>query len=152
MLDLYEEFRLLTRALGEAEIDYALCGGLAMAVYSIPRATVDIDLMIEPGSLDRVKEAAGNLGFTMEAKPMTFAGGRVEIQRLTKLDPDSEDVLMLDLVLVTPATRGAWQTRTRVAWGGGELTVVSREGLIELKSIRGSAVDREDISRLRGKG
>jgi hypothetical protein len=120
------------------------------AVHAIPSATVDIDLMIEHGSLDEVSKVVGNLGYTVEAKPMTFAEGKVQIRRFTKLDQDSEDVLMLDLRLVTPAVREAWQTRTRLAWGGGELVVVSREGLIQLKSIRSSAVDQEDISKLRG--
>jgi len=150
VLDLYNEFRSLTQAIGDAGIEYALCGGLAMAVHAIPRATVDIDLMIEPGSLDEVRKVVGNLGYTVEAKPMAFAEGKVQIRRFTKLDPDSEDVLMLDLLLVTPAVREAWQTRARLEWGGGELMVVSREGLIQLKSIRGSAVDQEDISTLRG--
>ncbi len=133
-----------------AGIDYALCGGLAMAVHSIPRATVDIDLMIDPESLAAVKAVAGNLGFTVEANPMAFADGTIQIRRLTKLDPDSDDLLMLDLLLVTPAIRGVWETRKRLEWGGGELSVVSREGLIELKSIRGGAVDLEDIAKLKG--
>ena len=46
MLDLYEELRKITSALNEPQIEYALCGGLAMAIYDRPRATVGIDLMI----------------------------------------------------------------------------------------------------------
>ena len=38
MLDLYEEFRKLIGALDERHVDYALCGGIAMAVYDYPRA------------------------------------------------------------------------------------------------------------------
>jgi len=40
MLDLYEELKAIISALEENGIDYALCGGLAMAVYGAPRATV----------------------------------------------------------------------------------------------------------------
>jgi hypothetical protein len=41
MLDIYEEFLKLVEALNERAIDYALCGGMAMAVHGLPRATVD---------------------------------------------------------------------------------------------------------------
>jgi len=37
MFDLYYEFRKLVEALDEHQIDYALCGGLAMAVYDRAR-------------------------------------------------------------------------------------------------------------------
>ena len=46
MLDLYEEFRAVVTALEDRDIDYAVCGGLAVAVYTEPRATVDIDLLV----------------------------------------------------------------------------------------------------------
>jgi hypothetical protein len=38
MFDLYDEFRKLIAALDKQHIDYALCGGIAMAVYDHPRA------------------------------------------------------------------------------------------------------------------
>ena len=40
-LDLFDEFRKLTAQLGAAEIDYAIAGALAVAVYGAPRATTD---------------------------------------------------------------------------------------------------------------
>ncbi|NOT58834.1 MAG: hypothetical protein HOP19_01280 [Acidobacteria bacterium] len=46
MLNLYEELKLLIARLNESGESYALCGGLAMAVHGVPRATVDIDLLI----------------------------------------------------------------------------------------------------------
>ncbi|MEP6912666.1 MAG: hypothetical protein ABI923_07920 [bacterium] len=49
MFDLYYEFRKLIATLDEHQIDYALCGGIAMAIYDRPRATVDIDLLIYQG-------------------------------------------------------------------------------------------------------
>ena len=53
MLDLYDELRNLIAALDEHEIQYALCGGIAMAIYNRPRATVDIDLLIGEDSLSK---------------------------------------------------------------------------------------------------
>ena len=40
MFDLYREFQSLISALANSHIEYALCGGLAMAVYDHPRATI----------------------------------------------------------------------------------------------------------------
>ena len=38
MLDLYEEFLRLVEGLVQRSINYALCGGLAVAVHGSPRA------------------------------------------------------------------------------------------------------------------
>ena len=55
MLDLYDEFKALISALAIRKIVYALCGGLAMAVYGVQRATVDIDLLIIAADLDDIE-------------------------------------------------------------------------------------------------
>lgn len=88
------------------------------------------------------------LGYTIEANPMTFAKGAVEIHRLSKLDTDAGDVLLLDLLLVTPQIETAWKSRTEVEWENIGLQIVSPEGLIALKSLRRNAQDVEDIRRL----
>ena len=150
MLDLYEEFAALIDALEASGAEYAVCGGLAMAIHGLPRATVDVDLMAPAQAGERVLEVAHKLGYTTPAAPMTFAAGAVEIRRVTKIDSTSRDLLSLDLLLVTPATESAWQTRTRVRWERGEVWVVSRQGLISLKRLRGSGQDQDDIRRLEG--
>lgn len=148
MLDLLEELVTLIDALESRRIEYAVCGGLAMAIWGLPRATVDIDLLVEPGSLGAIEEVAAFHGYTFKANPMTFSGGAIVIHRVTKIDPDGGDVLMLDLLLVTPAVTDAWQNRTRVQWDHGVMSVVSREGLVKLKSYRSSGIDLDDIKRL----
>jgi hypothetical protein len=149
MLDLYDEFNKVVTLLAEHTIDYALCGGLALAVYGIPRATIDIDLLIMPESLETVMPLARELGYKKETLPMRFTDRGIEIRRVSKIDPDSGDILMLDLLLVTPAILPVWKSRKEVAWEHGTLWVVSRDGLMALKSLRGSGQDLEDISRLK---
>lgn len=149
MFDLYEEFKSIVSALEEGGIEYAVCGGLAMAVHGFPRATIDIDLLIRPEQLEEAKRTARSLGFTIEAFPMTFAKGAVEIRRLSKIDPDTGIVLSLDMLLVTPQIVDIWQSRGEVEWESGRLMVVSRRGLIALKSGRSSLQDLADIQRLR---
>ena len=135
--------------LQEEGIEHALCGGLAMAVYGLPRATIDIDLVVIPQDLERFRAAVARLGFDLPSHPMTFRGGEVEIRRVSKLHPSGE-VLMLDALLVTPVIEDAWRTRQAMAWDFGTISVVSKEGLIALKTLRSSGQDLDDINRLRG--
>jgi hypothetical protein len=148
MLDLFDEFSALVAALEAEPVDYAVCGGLAMAIHALPRATIDIDLLIRPEDLAVVMRIANRLGYRFEASPIRFRGGEVDIRRVTKIDPESGDTLMLDLLLLTTATADAWQGRQALAWEGGTVRVVSRQGLIALKSLRASGQDLDDIALL----
>jgi hypothetical protein len=148
MIDLAEEFEAVISALAEHGIEYAVCGGLAMAIHGLPRATVDIDLLIPAESEERVYAVVEPLGFRIRANPMHLDQGRMEIRRISKIDP-AGDTLMLDLLLVTPALENVWRDRTTIESDFGPISVVSREGLIELKSGRMSGVDQDDIKRLR---
>ncbi len=148
MLDLYEELRKLIAALDANEISYALCGGIAMAIYNRPRATVDIDLLIAAESLDRVREIAKELEYTIRGLDMTFANEAIEIRRVSKIDKETGFVLSLDMLLVTPEIRPIWDSRVQANWEGGKLSVVSRDDLIALKKLSGRPQDLADISAL----
>ena len=149
IMDLLEELSQLCGKLRTEGIDYALCGGLAMAVYAFPRATLDIDIVIEPDALERAKEVANELGFGIDAGLMGFRDGAIQIHGLTKIASESTHPLALDMLLVTPPILHIWESREYVSWERGELPVVSLEGLIELKSMRGSGQDLDDIEYLR---
>ena len=149
-MDILEELKAVTTTFDQEGVDYALCGGLAMAVYDLPRATLDIDLLIQLDSRFRAKRAVEPLGFTLSASPVEFHGGKIQIYRLCKIDPETGEELILDLLLVTPETASAWANRREVEWEGRALKVVSPEGLILLKSFRRSGKDQDDIEHLRG--
>lgn len=148
MLDLYEELRSLIAALDKHEIEYALCGGIAMAIFGRPRATVDIDLLIVAETLDEVIELAKALKYTVRGLDMSFANDAIEIRRVSKIDQETGFVLSLDMLLVTPQIQEVWDSRVRADWEGGKLSVVSRDGLIALKKLGGRPQDFADISTL----
>ncbi len=149
MLDLIEELRRIVAAFDENGVQYALCGGLALAVHGAPRATIDIDLMIQPEARPTAQQAARRLGYTLAAEAMAFSGGAIQIQRVSKLDhPASSDVLILDLILATEELADVWRDRQAVAWEYGTIWVVDRPGLVKMKSMRGSGQDLDDIARL----
>jgi acetolactate synthase regulatory subunit len=148
MLDITDEFRQLVAVFDEHKIEYALCGGMAMAVHQRPRMTIDIDVLIQAESLDRVVAIAKEQGYNIRGMDMSFASGAVEIRRVSKIDTDAGDLLSLDLLLVTPQLRPVWDSRIEAEWEGGTFSVVSRAGLIALKQFRSSGQDLDDIKAL----
>ena len=148
MLDLYEELGAIVAVLNARRLDYALCGGLALAVHGFVRATVDIDLLVPRDAADSIEAAVADLGYRIKARPMTFSDGAVQIRRISKIDSTDGDTMILDLLLVTPASEHVWASRQQLTWLGQSISVVSRDGLVTLKRYRSSAQDLVDIERL----
>jgi len=148
MIDIHDELRRLIAKLDEQNIEYALCGGMAMAVHQRPRFTIDIDLLIEAESLQSALDVAAALDYVIRGKDLSFANGAVEIRRVSKIDSKSGDLLTLDFLLVTPEVRVAWDSRVQAEWEGGTLSVVSATGLIAMKQLRRSGTDLDDIKAL----
>lgn len=147
VLDLYAELRRIVEALETSGITYALAGGLAVSIYTTPRATEDIDLLIDHTALARAVAALAPVGFQPTGAPMWVAGGRLEIQRLTKID--GADLLPLDLLLpVDPGLTAILDDRVAVNIEGARLWMVGIGGLRALKRLRGSAQDRADLEAL----
>lgn len=149
MANLIDEFIGLTETLNRKGIDYAVCGGWAMAIHGLPRATVDIDLLILSDDLEKVWAAATELGYDVEGLPLHFADGAIEIRRISKIDSATKRVFTLDFLLVTSALHEVWHGRELVKWEDGKTWVVSRDGLIKLKTISGREQDLLDIRKLR---
>jgi len=148
VLDLLEEFASLVGALERDGVEFAACGGLAMAIHARPRAPLDVDLLVPAPHLDPAKRVARALGYRIEAGPFWFADRAVEIHRLSKPDPETGDLLSVDLLVVTPALEAVWAGRERVRWECGCVPVVSRAGLVRMKRLRDSGQDRDDIAVL----
>ncbi len=152
MLDLYQELKKVVAALERQGIPYAICGGLAVSIHTEPRATEDLDLLVLAQDLGRCEAALRPLSFRRYGEPMKFAQGQVTVQRLLKIEPGADDQAVLDLLLVGPTVLDAvWQSRQGFEWEGMKVWVVSREGLIVLKRLRGSPQDLVDIARLERK-
>jgi hypothetical protein len=150
MFDLLDEFRKMVAALDSNQIEYALCGGMAMAIYGRARATVDIDLLLLSESLAAATATAAELGYNIRGLDLSFAKGAIEIRRVSKIDAESGHLLSLDLLLVTSQIQEIWDARVKAEWQHGTLSVVSLDGLIALKSLRNSAQDKADIAALEG--
>jgi hypothetical protein len=150
MADLLQEFDALVDALGGEGVQFAVCGGLALAIHARPRATIDIDLIAPAEEVGALAAVAARLGFERRLRePVRLAGGEIVMHRLTKITPGDPEVLILDVIEAGPGTAGAaWESRVSARWRGVAVPVVSREGLIALKRLRGSAQDAADIEAL----
>lgn len=148
MLDLYAELRRIAEALDRAEIRYALAGGIAVSIYATPRATEDIDVLLDRDDLGRTMTALAPLGFRPAGGPMRVAAGRLEIQRLIKID--GADLLPVDLLVAAhPELAALLIDRISVDLEeGGRLWVVGLDSLRTLKRLRGSAQDQADLEAL----
>ncbi|MBT3378556.1 MAG: hypothetical protein HN742_24880 [Lentisphaerae bacterium] len=154
MLRLLSELLTITDTLGEVDIPYALCGGMALAAHGHPRFTRDIDLLVEESAVDHVKHLAGELGYTLTAQPMTFgvqAGVPRTVHRVSKI-LDGGELLTLDLLVVSPELEEAWRSKAAYEIDGHTVYVVSRGGLVSMKRLAGRDQDGVDIRTLLGDG
>lgn len=147
MATLLDELSQLITALDANEIEYAVCGGLSLAIHGFVRATLDIDLLIQPESLEKTYKIGAEKGFDIRGLDISFKERAVELRRISKID-DTGEVLSLDLLLVTPQVQDVWDTRVKIEFLGNQLSVVSREGLIKMKTLAGRPQDLADIERL----
>jgi hypothetical protein len=150
MPSLFEEFRAIVAALAEASVPFAVCGGLAMSIHARPRATIDVDLLVPAEAIAALVDALAPLGYRWrESAPTRLAGGQVVMHWLTKIVTGDPDVMVLDVIEVRPGvTSQAWDSRVTAHWEKGDVTVVSRQGLIALKRLRGSPQDVADVRSL----
>lgn len=145
-VDLLAELTVIVQALDDAGIEYALCGGVALAVHGLPRATKDIDMLVREADIEVFRAVAKRLGFTFEALPMTFSSSGVTVRRFTKLSGPTP--LMLDALIADGPLAAVWDRREQLPYSGGTIWVVSREGLISLKLAAARPQDLVDVQRL----
>ena len=144
-MDLASELKAVVSALASHGIDYALVGGLAVAVWGAPRATKDIDLLILPEGLASAKAALRAIGYTLEAGLMDFSDG-MTMARVSKVRDG--DLMTVDLLLVNRNLQEAFEGRVTRMLGDVPLVVISREGLLQMKLTAGRPQDQMDVIKL----
>ncbi len=146
-MTLYEELRSVLQALDQAGVDYALVGGLAVALWGAPRATKDIDLLVRPADVERALAALRPKGFSLPALPFEFKDGNT-LQRVSRVD-EAGNVMTVDFMLVNQSLQPVWASRTRLPFADGEISVVSRDALINMKALAARPQDLADIQSLK---
>ena len=148
-MDLIRDFGALIDTFHRNGVEYAVCGGIAVTIYGYVRTTKDIDLLIRREDADRAVQLAAPIGFLDDSGSLSFESGTQRertVRRVVKID--GRDVLILDLLLVSPILEPAWQSRTQVEWEGRLVSIVSRDGLALMKTLAGRDQDLTDLRQL----
>lgn len=147
-MDILGEYTEFVKSLETEGIEYATCGGLAMAVHGYVRATKDLDFLIRPEDLNKAFVVARSLGFDIEGLPLEFDGGSFQLRRISKINKETKSLITVDFILVTEKIEDVWEDREHLDWESGSAWVVSRRGLIKMKTTAGRDQDLLDIRKL----
>ena len=148
-MNLTDELFQIAILLEKSKIEYAICGGLAVVIHGYPRLTRDIAIMISELDLDQTRDVLKDLGFTLSSGILPFDVGKPTEQRVFRLNKaQGNELLTLDLVLVTPFLEDVWSDRELHLIDGKRVSVVSRSGLAKMKRAAGRAQDLIDLSTL----
>lgn len=150
----------LFRALEKHRVRYLLVGGLAMNLHGVPRATMDVDLVLALDSANL--KAFLDMVETLRLKPVAPVNinGLLDPAQRQKwareknmiafaLRPPDAQGPTVDVLIDPPVEIEAALART--IWReveGVRIPLISVEDLIQLKEKSGRAQDRSDIEHL----
>jgi Nucleotidyltransferase of unknown function (DUF6036) len=124
------------------DVKYLVIGGIAAVLYGVPRATFDLDVLIEPTAenVERLLRAMREAGLGTASLTTVDDVISKEITIFT-------DRIRLDVQTSTPGIlfSEAWARRVTMNYKGQALEVVSLADLIASKRASGREVDLEDV-------
>jgi hypothetical protein len=129
----------------EHNVKYVVIGGIAAVLHGVPRATFDLDILIEatPDNAQRLLDAllAADLGTAALISANELLAHEITV---------FSDRVRIDVQTATPGLyfEDAWQNRETMEYQGQALYVVSRDDLIASKRAAGREVDLEDVRLL----
>jgi hypothetical protein len=135
----------LANVLDQYQVNYAVIGGLAAGYRTHPRATRDIDILLQVPQLvlPKVLETLEQNGFEFDLLPTIRAWIDHHMVVL------SYHGIRVDwLKAVIPAYAAVLERATDESWLGRRIRVASAEGLILMKLLAGRTQDWLDIENL----
>lgn len=127
------------------KVRYLVIGGIAAVLHGVPRATFDLDILIEA----KPENAKNLLEAFLDAKLGTAALTTPE-ELLSQEITIFKDRVRIDVQTSTPGIKfeEAWERRETMEYQKQKFYVVSREDLISSKRAAGRPVDLEDLRLL----
>ena len=147
-MNVFEEFKSLVLEFGKGKVRYALAGGVAMAFYTDPRFTRDIDLLIGPEDFEKTKGILENMGYFESAAPWTFRNVAIELHRFLKVETPEDEMIIDILIAKDDEVRRIIQDALEAESKEGSVMVANKKDLIWLKRMRDSKQDQADIEKL----
>ena len=146
-MNAFDEFIHVARLLKEANIPYAVVGGVALAFHGHPRFTQDIDLIVMGENIPNLTKTLGFIGYKSFTTSWKLAGSDFTLHRFLK--HSSENEMILDILEGSTGRISDIIGRSLTAVGDqGDIRVACKEDLIQLKRLRNSLQDQADIEKL----
>ena len=140
------ELKKIVKQLSQDGIEYAICGGMALAILGNPRATIDINIIVDTQSIDTLAKNLKFLNFEMNQNLLSL--GKISICRFYKIE-DSGETIVLDILFLPDSMNKIWETTEEIMINNLSLIIVSPNELISLKQLRNNLQDQADIEYLR---
>lgn len=127
------------------EVKYLVIGGVASVIYGVPRATFDLDILIEATTenAQRLLAALTEAGFGTATltNPEDLIAHEITV---------FNDRVRIDVQTSTPGIsfEDAWNRRKIITYQGQDFFILSKEDLIGTKRASGRDVDLEDVRLL----
>lgn len=145
---------LCTQALAKAGLAYAVCGGLALAAYGVPRETRDVDVAVVDATTIAAAAALTRAGLDVAVTFDDVQFGGLRLGRVTLLGglpdvaPEVKGLNVLDLVRPRSARYAAALVRRAVEGKirGVSIQVISLEDFVTLKVLASRDRDLEDAA------
>jgi hypothetical protein len=133
------------RSFQRHDVKYVVIGGIASVLHGVPRATFDLDILIEatPENAERLLNALLDAG--LGTASLTSAADLLA-HEITMF----KDRVRVDVQTSTPGLtfEEAWTHRQVVSYQGQSFFILSREDLIRSKRAAGREIDLEDVRLL----
>lgn len=133
------------RSFQEHEVKYVVIGGIASVLHGVPRATFDLDILIE-ATFDNTRRLLAAL---LDAGLGTASLTTIEAVLANEITI-FRDRVRVDVQTSTPGItfEDAWQRRKTMSYHGQEFFILSKPDLIASKRAAGREVDIEDARLL----
>lgn len=146
-MSFHQDFEDLLRRLNEKNVRYLLVGAHAVAYYSEPRYTKDIDIWIdpEPNNAKNVYEALKKFGAPLDV---------IKVEDLTNpemvfqigVEPVRIDILM---GIGNIKFSSAWKGKEESLFGKTKVYIIGIKDLIEAKKLSERPQDKLDLDKLK---
>jgi len=128
--------------LQQRDVRYVVIGGIAAILHGVPRATFDLDILIEPTPdnarrlLDALADAG--LGTASLTTPADVLANEITVFK---------ERVRIDVQTSTPGVQfaDAWRERQTIIYQGQPFYILSKPHLIAAKRAAGRPVDLEDV-------
>lgn len=126
-------------------VKYLVIEGIASVLYGVPRATFDLDILIESSKVN-----AENLLLALEKAGLGTAQMVSAEDILANEITVFKDFVRIDVQTSSPGIQfeEVWPRRETMEFQGQELYVLSKDDLIASKRAAGRDVDLEDVRLL----